>query len=551
MRFKAAMRCDSFLPEALRVNSYSSRAEAAGLLQEQRGPNRLAPRGPMATWSVCLAAVALSGALINLAADGVASAPVPLLAWIAFAPWLAASTALRPQAAFALGLLMGLAYFIPGRWAGVAPPLLAISDPVWTGHLWTLGLSLTYALPFALFGWIDAKCLRGSLPPTLQALARAATLATLGGVLWKPFPLTPAILVVDHTPMIQLAEFGGETLVLWLVLLPSATLAQLLHARTWNVAGKSLALCLVPLLGAAAFGQWRVSQVEAAAAQHEPVSIMAMQLSLTPHSMAGSLTALRATGNSSAAELTRNALANDASCLLAVWPELPIRPERIEFVCQRAPNLATRLQTPLLMNCNQSADHHSGGAWLFRPDGSAPMKHRKSALVPLYETSLWRGILRRTDGTPGTVMHINPDVRVIPSICYESHSHRHIRAGRAAGGNVIAQLSSFTVFGGAVVDRVDLATTRMLAVEYRVPIVRSVNGETAGWIDAVGRLTELTVDHRVAGQCASVALPNLEPTLFAKAGPWVAWLPGLFAIGLAWFCSRRRQAPEHPDKRDQ
>ncbi|TVQ41065.1 MAG: hypothetical protein EA370_02740 [Wenzhouxiangella sp.] len=492
-----------------------------------------------------LVAVALSGLLINAAADGVASVPQPLMAWIAFAPWLAASTVLRPKAAFALGLLMGLAYFVPGRWAGVGPPLLAISDPVWTGHLWTLGLSLTYALPFAVFGWIDSKWLRRSLPAALEPLARAAILATLGGVLWTPFPLTPAILIVDHTPMIQLAEFGGETLAFWLMLLPSATLAQLFVADDWTGFGKSLAVGLVLLSAAALFGEQRVRQVDAAAARHEPVSVMALQLSLTPNTMAGSLTALRTGGRTSAAELTRNALADDPSCLLAVWPELPIQPERIDFVCRRAPYLAARLQTPLLMHCNQSDERRSGAAWLFRPDEPVPKKHHKSALVPLYETDLWRGLLRLEEGTPGTVMHLNPDVRVIPSICYESHSHRHIRAGSAAGGNLIAQLSNFTVFGGAVVDRVDLATTRMLAVEYRLPVVRSVNGETAGWIDAVGRLRELTTDHSAAGGCAEVQLPNLDPTLFAKAGPWVAWLPGLFAIGLAWGW-RRRSAFSQP-----
>ena len=125
-------------------------------------------------------------------------------------------------------------------------------------------------------------------------------------------------------------------------------------------------------------------------------------------------------------------------------------------------------------------------------------------------------------------------------ICYEMHSRSHLAAASVAGGNVIAQMSNFTAFGGHVAERYDLAMSRILAVSYRTPIVRSVNGDTAGWIDAAGRLQRLAPEGGPAAQCRSVALPNLGPTLFTQLGAWMAWVPGLLGASLLVLCGRWR-----------
>lgn len=492
----------------------------------------------MRHWLISLAAVAVSALLVGLATDGLLRTPQPLAAWIAFAPWLAATANHGSRGALALGLIMGLAYLIPGRWDVPGIPAQAVSEAVWEGHLWTVGVFLTYALPFALFGWIDGRWLRGAVPLALQPIVRAGVLATLIGVVWTPFPFTPAAMVVNHTAMIQIAEFGGEAWVLWLLLLPSAALAELVRCRGRRAMMSVLGISLLLMFVCWSAGVLRIRYVDLAGTQHPSVSIMAMQFQLSGHSAVSQMTANRSDKNRSAVEQTRNALRADPSCRLAVWPETPLPQARAEFACRRAPVLLENAGVPLLMQCLDK--QASVVARLYLPGVQAPLEHTKSALVPVYETTLWRGLMGLGDGPPGTVMSVADGLEVIPAICYEMHSRPHLAAASVAGGNVIAQMSNFTAFGGHVAERYDLAMSRILAVSYRTPIVRSVNGDTAGWIDAAGRLQRLAPEGGPAAQCRPLALPNLGPTLFAQLGAWMAWVPGLFSVTLLVLCSRWR-----------
>ena len=437
-----------------------------------------------------------------------------------------------------LGLIMGLAYLIPGRWEVPAIPAQAVSEAVWEGHLWTIGVFLTYALPFGLFGWIDAQWLRDAVPSVLQPLARAGLLATLICVVWTPFPFTPAAMVVNHTAMIQIAEFGGEAWVLWLLLIPSAALAELVRCRGRRAMLSILSVYLLLLFVCASAGVLRIRHVDLAGTQHPSVSVMALQFQLSRHSAVSNITDNRSERHRSAVEQTRHALRADPSCRLAVWPETPLPQDRAEFACRRAPVLLEGAGVPLLMQCISKPG--SVVARLYRPGAQAPLEHTKSALVPVYETTLWRGMMGHGDGPPGTVMSVADGLEVIPAICYEMHSRSHLAAASVAGGNVIAQMSNFTAFGGHVAERYDLAMSRIIAVSYRKPIVRSVNGDTAGWIDAVGRLQRLAPEGGPAAQCRPVALPNLGPTLFAQLGAWMAWVPGLLCATLLVLFGRWR-----------
>jgi len=263
---------------------------------------------------------------------------------------------------------------------------------------------------------------------------------------------------------------------------------------------------------------------------------MALQFQLSRHSAVSDMTANRSGKNHSAVEQTRNALRADPSCSLAVWPETPLTESRTEFACRRAPVLLGSHGVPLLMQCR--GEQGSVVARVYRPAAQGPLEHTKSALVPVYETTLWRGMRGLGDGPPGTVMSVADGLEVIPAICYEMHSRPHLAAASIAGGNVIAQMSNFTSFGGHVAERYDLAMSRILAVSYRTPVVRSVNGDTAGWIDAAGRLQRLAPEGGPAAQCRPVALPNLGPTLFARLGAWMAWMPGLLSASLLVLCGR-------------
>ena len=444
---------------------------------------------------------------------------------------------------------MGLAYAVPGRWSLVLVPLEALGNSMWTGGLWTFVVFLIYALPFALFGWIDAKWLRMPDTAVLQPIVRAGMLATLCGTVWAPVPATPAILIAPQTIMIQGAEIGGEVLIMWLLLIPSATFAQVVHCRDRKSLRLMVVLCAVILVTAAVLGALRIQHIDALANENETpvVPIMAMKLQLASHAGAHHLTANRSGYDESAFELTRSALSESPSCELAVWPETPLRSDRLRFACGRVSDLAQRLPAPLLMQCPARNDDQGVIARMMGRGVPPGLEHVKSLLVPGYETSLWRGISGDVNGTPGSVMHVSENLRVIPSICYESHSFRHIAEAKKAGGNVIVQMSSFTAFGGPAIDRFDLASSRFLAVEFRTPVVRSVNEGTAGWIDSTGRFVELSAARRQAAKCQPVHLSRSQLTPFALAGPIFEWVPGVFSMLIAF---QWRRKPTRDRRRD-
>ena len=71
------------------------------------------------------AAISVSAGLIALAAPGIGN--YPMLAWVAFAPWLASLSRLAPAAASVSGLAMGMAYIVPGHWSTFNAAIEAMS----------------------------------------------------------------------------------------------------------------------------------------------------------------------------------------------------------------------------------------------------------------------------------------------------------------------------------------------------------------------------------------------------------------------------------------
>jgi len=494
---------------------------------------------------VSICAIAASSILIALAAPGVGEHP--LLAWVAFAPWLASLRNLSPLTAAVSGLLMGLAYIVPGRWDTFAAAVQAAGYfGVWR-ELYTLLFFASYALPFALFGLLDSRLqswAQGSLQ--VAALLRAGVLASLVCGLWSPFPYTPVSAIVDSTALLQLASLGGEPLLLLLLLWPSALLG-LIHARS---SLRRTGLAIVPfalvLLAVAGYGHWRIAVMDQAEASGQGIRLSALplQLDLPAHPAPMLLTRDRTGASLSALELSRSGLQRAPHCELVVWPETPLDAAPSAQVCARAQAMAHSLGRPLLMQCVRALGTRLQlTAELTLPGASSPAVHGKSSLVPMYEQPLW-GAGRFSAGQPGTVMALDAQRKLIPTLCYELHAREHLRAGVLAGGNLIVHMASFTPFDRHPIDVWDQGMARLRAVEFGLPIVRAANRAPVGWIDANGRLRHVSARFGRQAECVSAWSPASGPTTYARLPAFAAWLPALstllLATGLHLRSARRR-----------
>ena len=99
------------------------------------------------------AAISVSAGLIAFAAPGVGN--YPMLAGVAFAPWLASLSRLAPAAAAVSGLVMGMAYIVPGHWSTFNAAIAAAGYEGNKLNAYTLLFFLVFALPFVLFGALD------------------------------------------------------------------------------------------------------------------------------------------------------------------------------------------------------------------------------------------------------------------------------------------------------------------------------------------------------------------------------------------------------------
>ena len=478
------------------------------------------------------AAIGVSAGLIAWAAPGIGN--YPLVAWVAFAPWLASLSRLAPAAGALSGLVMGMAYIAPGRWSTFNTAIAAAGYQDDKLAAYTLLFFLIFALPFALFGALDRRLhsiARGGLQRV--ALLRASVLASLICGIWSPFAYTPASMIVEHAPMLQLAAIGGEPLLLFALLWPSALIAALLQSqrpmRQRIVALVPMSLCLLAIAGQ---GYWRINALEQAEASGAGIRLSAMplQLDLPARASPIMLTRDRAHSSLSALELSRDGLQRAPHCELVVWPETPLQSVHQEQLCAAGPQLANKLGLPLMIQCQRrnGARNQLTAEWL-RPGQTETPFHAKSSLVLLYEKPLW-GEGRYSAGAPGKVFTLDAQRRLIPTICYELHSRAHLRAGVLAGGNIVVHMASFAAFARHPIDIWDQGMARLRAVEFGVPIVRASNRGPVGWIDALGRERSLSARFGHQAQCESVFSPAGAPVLHARLAPIAAWLPASMVL---------------------
>ncbi|WP_418118083.1 apolipoprotein N-acyltransferase [Variovorax sp. 350MFTsu5.1] len=250
----------------------------------------------------------------------------------------------------------------------------------------------------------------------------------------------------------------------------------------------------------------------------------------------------------------------DAKASLVVTPEtaLPLLPQQLpagylEAIKARYSqgNQAAIVGLPL-----GGQGTYSNAVLGFRPGDAQPYAYSKHHLVPFGEFIPWgfRWFIQMMNIPLGDFARgglaqppfVWQGQRIAPNICYEDLFGDEIGANfrdEASAPTILLNVSNIAWFGDTVAIDEHLSISRMRALEFARPMVRSTNTGATVVIDAQGRVT-----HELPRLTRGVLEANVEGrrglTPFARwvapFGLWPLWLLAMAIVAVAWVLGRRR-----------
>ena len=300
------------------------------------------------------------------------------------------------------------------------------------------------------------------------------------------------------------------------------------------------------MLDTARFGSTNKSVFERAGNGHY-ATVAALETRYLPGEPLASLVGLNSKGGYSASELTELCAKHYPQASVVVWPEQPVQITRNNDLKlrERVSTLASKIQKRVIYSSMETIADSSPiveycTARLVSPDGTEANRYRKNLLIPFFESSPFPKLARASReyyraGEEYVVFPIDGRTRVIPSLCYDLHSPRHLRNGIRKGGNIIVHMSSFYTFDNSSVPYIDYAIAKFYAVSYRVPIVRSTNCGYGAFIQATGEAmkgSETTPKERKI-QSFPLFIPEKRPVYYYIGDTFLYGLTAIVFAGWA------------------
>ena len=442
------------------------------------------------------AGLRLSGALLAALAGGAALAaafpPVGIWPLAAAGPALLVIALYRQglRASFVIGLVFGIAFFVPLlSWlvnvAWYAWAALAIAEAVIFGLL-AVGQRLLLGLPgwpLAVGGWwVAAEAMRARWPYAFP---------------WGRLAMSQA-----GAPTAGWAAIGGPPLLSFLIAVTGAMLAWLVLcvAARRGTSRRRLALAVVATAATAGVAlAGGLLPVDGAGPGQRIATVAAVQGDV-PHarSLPGLLRASTVTQNHAAA--TRALAAQVASGArpapdMVIWPEnsTDLDPTQYPAIYATIATAVAAIDRPVLVGALlQDPLRNTGQLWL--PRRGPVAVYVKRQLVPFGEYIPFRGLLARitslvslqpVDFTPGhrAVVFRQGAIRLGDVICYEVGFDGLVRSEVNAGANLLAVQSNdatFEVDGQSGESTQQVAMARIQAITSdRAVVYASTTGESA------------------------------------------------------------------------
>jgi len=471
----------------------------------------------------------LSAAIYALAFPPAALAP---LMWIALAPVFAACARIgAPRGALLLGSFavlasVGVAFWLPGMlrdFFGV-PAGWAVSA---TGAVFVLFAGSYWAVFGAWLGWV-AK--RGWASPLVIGLGFASCeFARANGFVPNPWALS--VYSQLDSPLVQIADIAGPFGVAALIGGVNAALASLFvptlrrASRLRTVVTTALVVGLV----------WAYGEVRLSEAFGDPGRAVALEVVHLPVGMEPGDVPFRDRSEGGVPDLV-------------LWPESSVD-YSLRDASPRANGLlriAATAGTPWLMGAPDTRrsvgrTHYFNSLYLI-DEGRLAAQLDKVELMPFAERNPLRGwlALERSELTPGARVRTLPlaATRFGAAICSEAMDPSYVRRLVDAGAEWIANPAKDRWFGSPPAAEMQLAATRLRAIESRRFVARAASGGVSAVVDAHGRVLA-RADGGGPTRLAATLLPSGAETLYQRAGDGFAWLAAGTTLLVPWLPPRR------------
>ena len=519
--------------------------------------DRLAPRSEDAGHfgMACLLAL-LTSALLLSASPGIIA--LPQLAWLALVPLFWSLHNQPPRRAALLGLICGLAYYLPLLYWIVIVLATYGQVPLSIAVLALVLLALYMSGYLALFAFLCAKT-----GPRLSLLVFApacwVALDFIRGWLFTGFPWMDLAYTQYNLPLlIQVADLAGHHGLTFLLVLANGLLFTLIASLVRRKATSPPALiagATVVLLLASGYSLRQMQTLPATLAQAEQLEVAVAQGNI-PQDQKWQ-PAFQREPIDTYLRLSK-ALFPAQKPQLIVWPEtaLPFYPYEHPLFLRLHSELTRPHQAYLLTGAPHREKASAGdslsyanSAFLISPDGRSTGRYDKQHLVPFGEYIPLRSILGFASPLVETLGAFTPgqsntpilchNSRIGVLICFESIFPEISRRQAAAGANLLVTVTNDAWFGRSSAPWQHLAMGVFRAVETRKTLVRAANTGISAFIDPLGRIQGASPLFSEYARSQPVALLN-GLTCYVRWGylfPWFCLLLTLAGAGV-----RRRKA---------
>jgi apolipoprotein N-acyltransferase len=494
----------------------------------------------------------LSSALLFLASPG--NLALPQLAWLALVPLFRSLANQSPRRAALLGLICGLAYYLPLLYWIVIVLATYGQVPLPIAVLALVFLALYMSCYLAAFAFLCAKT-GGRLSLLVFAPACWVALDLIRGMLLTGFPWLDLAYTQYNLPLIiQVADLAGHHGLTFLMVLTNVlvfTLVASLVRRKPTSPTALIAAAMGLLLMASGYSLWRMQTLPAALAQAEQMEVAAAQGNI-PQDQKWQPAFQRETIDTYL-RLSQEIFAAKKPQLI-VWPEtaLPFYPYEHPLFLRLHSELTRPYQTYLLTGAPHREKTSAAGplnyansAFLLSPDGRITGRYDKQHLVPFGEYIPLRGILGFASPLVETLGDFAPgqtstplscqNSRIGVLICFESIFPEISRKQAEAGANLLVTLTNDAWFGRSSAPMQHLAMGVFRAVETRKTLVRAANTGISAFIDPLGRIEGASPLFTEYARSQPVALVN-GLTCFVRWGYLFPWACLILALIGMWRC---------------
>lgn len=538
-----------------------------------------------------------------------APAQFSFLAWIAPIGWLSFVGREKLGRREYLHLWLSSSLF----WLGT---LEGIRLAFWALYLGWVALSLYLAVYIPLFVGLTRALVRGKVP-----LALAGPLIWVGLEFFRSYMITGfcanmlAHTQVPHPWVIQIADQLGAYGISFVVMSVAVGIFEASQFRNTspapsapenpspNASGR-LALLLPGILlgGTLAYGQYKVSEGDALAAEREPLLRVLLVQENTP-TMFDVTDETVMSSWLNYLDATRREASKHGGADLVVWPEstftagvpwvepelpdqLPSvggsqmeRARAVAFIDKTMREIAFRFsqvgeagagvdlgpnaeakRSHLLLGCDSlriepDRIHRFNSALCVNPSGELVGKYDKVHRVMFGEyfplgplLQFLREIFSTIDAGNAPKSFEVEGVLVSPNICFESMMPRVIQrqvaelADSSAAPDLLVNLSNDSWFHGSAMLDHHLACSILVAVENRRPLVAAANTGISAEIDGCGRVVQRTEKYAVTGLLAEPKADGRGGLVQSLGYPlgWAGLLAVLIASVLIWSSSKSK-----------